>query len=229
MRWSGVRIATGLVLGAWAGLFWFLLLFERTPLFLSSRTAWVVPTGAALLSIAAVGRLASARTAHPEPPSRRTVWMLAGLTAPVALLVSLPPLTLGANAAGTRASFAGAASVRTVEGSLDFLDVAAAQSYPEAARALARRAGEPIVLEGIVTAADDLGPDELMLTRFIVTCCTADATIAQARVVGVTPGAFAPDRWIRVRGRVFPIGREVLVAAETAEAIPTPDRPYLTP
>jgi uncharacterized membrane protein YcgQ (UPF0703/DUF1980 family) len=62
-----------------------------------------------------------------------------------------------------------------------------------------------------------------------VTCCVADATVAQVRVVGVPPGVYASEDWIRVIGRVYPVGREVLVAAESIEPIPVPAQPYLTP
>jgi uncharacterized repeat protein (TIGR03943 family) len=235
-RWSPVRVATGCVLAAWAGLFWFLLASDRTALFLSGRTAWLVPSGAVLLTIAAVLRLASARvperTAVTDQLSRRNAWVLGAITLPVVVLVAMPPVTLGTYAVGKRASFVGSTigtSVRVVSGSLDFVDVAAAQSFDDAARALAKRAGEPVVLDGIVSATDGLPPDEFLLTRFIVTCCTADATIAQVRVVGAPPGAFEPDQWVKVEGRIYPVGREVLVVAERVETIPAPVDPYLTP
>ena len=231
-RWSGVRIATGLVLAAWAGLFWFLLATGRTTLFLSTRTAWLVPSGAVLLSIAAVGRLASARTPSPDPLSRREAWVLGGIALPVVILVGMPPITLGTYAVGKRADFVGSGigtSVRVVSGSLDFVDIAAAQSFDDAAKDLARRAGERITLDGIVTADPSLPPDEFLLTRFIVTCCTADATIAQVRVVGAPPGTVENDAWVRVEGRIYPIGREVLIAADQVEPIPAPEVPYLTP
>jgi putative membrane protein len=232
-RWDPLRLATGVVLGAWAGLFWFVLLADRTSLFLSSRTAWLVPSGAALLTIAALGRLASARTiGDRDPVSRREAWVLGGLALPVVLLVAMPPVTLGTYAVGKRASFVGSSigsSVRVVSGPLDFVDVAAAQSFDDAAKALARRAGEPIVLDGIVSSHEGLPPDEFLLTRFIVTCCTADATIAQVRVVGAPPGAFEPDDWVKVRGRIYPVGREVIVAVDDVVAIPAPSDPYLTP
>jgi uncharacterized repeat protein (TIGR03943 family) len=231
-RWSPLRLGTGLVLAAWAGLFWFLLATDRTGLFLSSRTAWLVPSGAILLSLAAAGRLASARSREPDPLSRREAWVLGAIALPVVILVAMPPVTLGTYAVGKRASFVGSSigtSVRVVSGPLDFVDVAAAQSFDDASKALAKRAGEPIVLDGIVSADEGLPPDEFLLTRFIVTCCTADATIAQVRVVGAPPGAFAPDQWVAVEGRIYPIGREVLVAAERVRAIPAPTDPYLTP
>jgi putative membrane protein len=231
-RWSPSRVATGLVLAAWAGLFWFLLATDRTSLFLSSRTAWLVPSGAILLTIAAAGRLASAWTAHGDPLSRRDAWVLGAITLPTVILVAMPPVTLDTYAVGRRASFVGSAigdSVRVVSGPLDFVDVAAAQSFDDASRSLARRAGERIVLDGIVSVDATMPPDEFLLTRFIVTCCTADATHAQVRVVGAPPGAFAPDAWVRVEGRVYPLGREVLISAERVEAIPAPADPYLTP
>ncbi len=62
-----------------------------------------------------------------------------------------------------------------------------------------------------------------------MTCCVADATVAQVRVVGVPSGVYASEDWVRVIGRVYPVGREVLVAAETVEPIPVPSQPYLTP
>ncbi len=231
-RWSPLRVGTGMVLAAWAGLFWFLLATERTSLFLSTRTGWLVPSGAILLTIAAAGRLATARSHTVDPLQRRDAWVLGAIAFPVVVLIAMPPVTLGNYAIGKRASFVGSSigtSVRVVSGSLDFVDVAAAQSFDDASKALAKRAGEPIVLDGIVSADDGLPPDEFLLTRFIVTCCTADATIAQVRVVGAPPGAFEPDQWVKVEGRLYPIGREVLVAAEHVEAIPAPDVPYLTP
>jgi len=233
-RWSPLRVATGCVLAAWAGLFWFLLASGRTALFLSSRTAWLVPSGAVLLTIAAIVRFASSRATSraDDRLSRRDAWVLGAIALPVVILVAMPPVTLGTYAVGKRASFVGSSvgtSVRVVSGSLDFVDVAAAQSFDDAARALAKRAGEPIVLDGIVSSTEGLPPDEFLLTRFIVTCCTADATIAQVRVVGAPPGAFAADEWVKVEGRIYPIGREVLVAAEHIEGIPAPSDPYLTP
>lgn len=231
-RWSTVRVVTGLVLAGWAALFWFLLVTGRTSLYLSTRTRWLVPLGAAILTAAAIGRLVTARTPHADPLTPRETWVLGGIALPVVVLLALPPVTLGAYSANRRSSFAGSgigASARIVSGPLDFVDVGAAQSFDEALAQLRQRAGEPITLEGFVSADAGLSPDELMLTRYIVTCCVADATVARVRVVGVPPGQYHPDDWLRVTGRVYPVGRDVLVAAETIELIPVPDQPYLTP
>src|SRR5206468_7294405 len=42
-RFDPARLATGIVLGAWAFLFWFVLVSGRTSLYLSTRTRWLVP------------------------------------------------------------------------------------------------------------------------------------------------------------------------------------------
>lgn len=231
-RWSPVRIGTAMVLGAWAALFWFLLITGRSGLYLSTRTRWLVPLGAAILTLGAVGRLASARVPHRDTLSRRETWVLGGIALPVVVLLALPPITLGAYSANRRSSFAGSglqASAREVSGPLDFVDIGAAQSFDPALAQLTKRAGEQIVLEGFVADEPGSSTGELTLTRYIVTCCVADATVARVKVVGVTPGQFHPDDWIRVTGHVYPVGRDILVAAETVEPIPVPSQPYLTP
>jgi putative membrane protein len=233
LRWSPARLAVGAALGTWALLFWALLLTGRTYLYLSSRTAWLIPMGAIIVTAAAVGRLASARTTDDEPLDRRTAWTLGAISLPVVLVLALPPATLGTYSVGKRATFGGSAigaTARDVTGPLDFVDIGAAQSFPAAMRQLEARAGEPITLEGFVTLEASAQPDEILLTRYIVTCCVADATIAQVRIVGLPPGDYQNDQWLRVTGNVYPVGREVLVAAsEPAAPIPVPDQPYLTP
>ncbi len=232
-HWSHPRVAAGLVLAAWAGLFWFLLASGRTMLYLSARTAWLIPCGAVIVTIAAIGRLASARVADPEPLGRRETWSLGVVVLPVVIMLALPPVTLGAYAVGRRSSFSAAtlgASARIVSGPIDFVDIAASQTTKEGQAALRARAGEVVTLEGFVTIEAGDGPDEFRLTRFIITCCVADATIAQVRVVGAPPGSVVSDGWVSVTGRLYPLGNDVLIAANgTPREIPVPDNPYLTP
>jgi uncharacterized membrane protein YcgQ (UPF0703/DUF1980 family) len=67
-----------------------------------------------------------------------------------------------------------------------------------------------------------------MLTRYVVSCCVADATVASVRVVNVTPGRFDENDWVEVTGTIYPIGREVIVDATSVGDVPRPDRPYLS-
>jgi putative membrane protein len=231
--WSTSRLAGAAVLAAWAVLFWFLLLSGRDALYLSTRTAWVVPVGAVLLTGASVGRLASARTRTPAPMTLREAWALAFMVVPVVLVLALPPATLGSFSVGKRAGFASAGIATSAgdagTGAISLIDVAAAQTTKEGETALAGRAGENVDLVGFVVRYADTPADELLLTRYIVTCCVADATVAQVRVVNVQPGAFSANQWVDVKGAIYPLGREIIVNASSVVAVPRPEHPYLTP
>ena len=83
-----------------------------------------------------------------------------------------------------------------------------------------------------MTTYPDTPADEFFLTRYVITCCVADATIVQVRVVNVVPGRFQPNDWVEVKGTIYPIGREVILNAASADSIvkvARPERPYLTP
>ena len=101
-HWSPARVGAGLVIGAWAALFWFVWAAGRTSLYLSTRTAWLIPMGAILMTVAAVGRLASARVKRTEHLGSRETVMFGVIALPVVLLLALPPATLGSYAAGRR-------------------------------------------------------------------------------------------------------------------------------
>jgi uncharacterized repeat protein (TIGR03943 family) len=232
LRWSPVRVAGTVVLGAWAALFWFLLVSGRDVFYLSTRTAWVVPVAAVLLTLATLGRLASARAAQTEPLRSRELGVMIAMVVPVLLITILPPATLGSFSAGKRSAVAGAgfsASTGDIAtGDLTLVDVATAQTTPEGERALARRAGEQVDFIGFVTRYADTPADEFLLTRYVVSCCVADATVAQVRVVNVTPGGFEDNEWVEVTGTIYPIGREVIVNASTIQGVSRPERPYLS-
>ena len=228
-RWSPTRVAAGLVLAAWACLFWFVLFSGRTSLYLSARTAWLIPLGAILMTTAAIGRLASARVARPDPLGRRESVMFGVIALPVVLLLALPPATLGSYAVNRRSNSTGiGASARIVSGPLDLVDVAAARSVKEAATDLRARAGEQVTMDGFVTVQPG-ETDQFQLTRFVITCCVADATISYVTVVDAPPGRFTNDEWVRVSGRIYPLGADILIDATSVQQIPPPEDPYLTP
>jgi uncharacterized repeat protein (TIGR03943 family) len=221
------------VLGAWALLFWFLWLSGRDALYLSSRTSWVVPVGAILLTAASSGRLAAARVRLPEPVGRREAWILGAMVLPVVLVAALPTATLGSFSAGKRTGFTGAGLATPLgdigTGQLTLVDVAAAETSGPGEAALAKRAGEQVSFTGFVTRYADTPADEFELSRYIVTCCVADATIAQVRVVNVPPGVFDPDQWVEVSGTIYPLGSEVIISASSIRGVARPSPPYLTP
>ncbi len=227
--WSRARLATAVALAAWAGVFWFLLLSGRTSLFLSSRTSWVVPTGALVLTVAVVGRLVTARTPKAEPLSSRAAWAIGFVVLPAVAVLALPPTSLGTFAASRRTLTGGFATAPAIEPGerVTLASVAAGMWSEEARRSLVARAGSRVTFDGIVTRREGSPADEFVLTRFIVSCCVADALSVQVRVVGTPPGRFEEDQWVRVSGTFYPVGREVVVDASAVRPIPQPQDPYL--
>jgi uncharacterized repeat protein (TIGR03943 family) len=229
--WSPLRLATAAVLAAWAALFWFLLISGRTSLYLSPRTAWVVPVGAVLLTLGVVGRLATARTRREEVVRSGTAWAVGFIALPVVLILAMPPVALGSYAASRRSlasGFVTGAPNVAVGERVTLAAVAAGVWSDDARKALADRAGSAVTFEGIVTRREGQPSDEFVLTRFIVSCCVADALSVQVRVVGAPPGKFAEDQWVRVAGTFYPVGRENVVDASSITAIPRPEEPYLS-
>lgn len=82
---------------------------------------------------------------------------------------------------------------------------------------------------GFVTKDPGAPADEFLLTRFLVSCCVADAPSVNVRVVGAPPGRFKADDWVRVSGKFYPLGRDVIVDASDIVAVERPKRPYLSP
>jgi uncharacterized repeat protein (TIGR03943 family) len=169
----------------------------------------------------------------PKALAARELWIMGLMVVPVVLVLFARPATLGTFSAGKRAGFAGTGFETSAEdigsGELTLIDVAAGHTSPEGERALAARAGETVTFVGFVSIRDDTPADEFLLTRYVVTCCVADATIAQVRVVNVTPGQFADEDWVEVTGTIYPLGREVIVDASGIVEVDRPDRPYVTP
>lgn len=232
-RWDGRRLLTGIVLASWAALFWFLILAERTLLFLSTRTDWVVPVGAVILTVAAFGRLVSARTENPSAVPLRDVLILGGLILPAVLIATLPPASLGSFAASRRSSVVGGGFISAPDdirtGELTLLAVGGALRDPESMAALRERAGEEVNFIGFVDREDSTPASEFTLTRFVVSCCVADALGVEVRVVGAPPGRFKDDQWVDVTGSLYPLEDEIVVDASAIRAIERPKQPYLSP
>jgi len=226
-----VRVASALALASWAGLFWFLIGSGRTSLYLSSRTDWVVPVGAIVLTAALAGRLLSLRTARPEALTRREALAIGLTILPVVTVLALPPASLGSFAADRRSSLASAGFSGDAgdisSGEVTLVDVASALRSGEGMQQLTKRAGAEVGFVGFVTRDPGMPADEFLLTRFLVSCCAADALSIQVRVVGAPPGRFEADQWVRAEGLLYPLGGEVIVDATLVEGVPRPDRPYL--
>jgi uncharacterized repeat protein (TIGR03943 family) len=232
-RWDRSRLAAAVVLGSWSALFWFLFLTGRVDLYLGARTSWVVPVGAVLLGGAALGILATASRPRPGVLTRREALVAALLVLPVVLVVASPPATLGTYSAARKAQFSGT-GLWTYWGSFNetsditLFFVTAAKYWPDAADLLAKQAGAHVDFVGFVDREPSTPVDEFVLTRFVVTCCVADAAVVTVRVVNVPPGLVKEGEWVEVKGQIYPIGNEIIVTATSITPAPTPDVPYLT-
>jgi putative membrane protein len=231
--WSPRSVAQAGVMAGWAGLLWFLVISGRTAFYLSSRTDWVVPMGAIILTIATIGRLASARSQRPAALSGKEALAMGAIVIPVVAVLVLPQASLSSFAASRRSSFVGAGFVASAEdiasGELSLPDIAGALRTPEGKKALVARAGDEVSFVGFVTRDEGTPADEFTLTRFLISCCVADALSVEVRVVGAPPGEFKEDAWVRVTGELYPLGEEVAVDASEIEKVPRPKKPYLNP
>ena len=233
-RWETRGLWSAALLAGWAGTIWFLLASGRWALYLSGRTLWVLPVGAAVLTAGAIGRMFLSRRRPPRSLTVRDSWTLGLLAVPLVVILALPPTTLGTYAVSRRSSFSsvtGYLSARDVSSASapTLLDVAAAQDSPEVMRALSHRAGERVTFVGFVQRDANEPSDEFELTRFVITCCIPDALLVQVRVVDVPPGRFTPNEWVQVSGTLYPVGTEVLLDAQDVKAVPRPSQPYLYP
>lgn len=231
--WSPNRIALAAALAVWAGVFWFLLLTDRTSLYYASRTDWLATVGAVFLTLAAVGRLVSARAATPEPLSWRQIRTLGLLVVPAVVIMLFPPATLGSYAVAKRSSSIKSAYVSVSgrdlsEGDLSLVDIFGLRRSGDLGK-LAPRAGSTSSFTGFVSQDASNGAGEFLLNRFMISCCPGDAVNIQVRVVGAPPGQFEPDDWVRVTGDIYPVGSDLIVDASEVVRVPRPKHPYLNP
>lgn len=91
--------------------------------------------------------------------------------------------------------------------------------------------GTPVRLQGFVTP--QARGDGFLLTRFIVTCCAADARPLRVAIRGLNPPWPAPDTWLEITGTWHPERRTsederpAVLDAAALESIPAPANPYL--
>lgn len=229
--WAPSRIATAACLAAWAAFFWFIIFSGRLPFYLAPRTEWLAPLGASTLTLAALGRLVTARTREKERLTFVQIRNLIVLTIPALVILLFPPPTLGAFAVGRRSSSTGAAYASSASYDLNKPDLSLADifalRYNNELGLLESRAGSSSSFTGFVSRDPGDGADEFQLNRFMVSCCPGDAINVSVRVVGAPPGRFAPDDWVRVTGSLYPIGAEIVVDASEVVRVPRPKRPYL--
>lgn len=92
-------------------------------------------------------------------------------------------------------------------------------------------AGQKAKVQGFVVYSKDLPQDYLLLSRFVITCCAADAyPISLPVKLTQSRDAYKPDAWLEIEGQMMTADlagkRQLAIAAKTLKPIPEPKNPY---
>jgi uncharacterized repeat protein (TIGR03943 family) len=230
MRLDWTRLIRGLALLAWALFFDFLWLTDRGSLYVGPRTTWVVAFGGITLTAAAILYLSGVRTSERTPvPRTRELAGLGVIVAPIVFAAMAPAVTLGAQAVGQKRAADGAALAKRLasDGSeLRLYELAAAASNPRWANIRGIRPGMKVNFDGFVSRPPRDGT--LELSRFMATCCAADAVPYSIDVV-LPPDSVGAEKnqWFEIHGSVETGKRAAfMVVADSAEPIDRPIDAY---
>ncbi|MBK9211168.1 MAG: TIGR03943 family protein [Anaerolineales bacterium] len=98
---------------------------------------------------------------------------------------------------------------------------------------LAQFEGQKASVIGFVYFDESLGKNQFFVSRFVVSCCAADGFAIA--MVGEWPQAstLTQDSWVLVKGTIKSITINdqtvPLILAESVQAVPAPEQPYLFP
>jgi uncharacterized repeat protein (TIGR03943 family) len=100
-------------------------------------------------------------------------------------------------------------------------------NYPEPDAYLGQKAN----INGFVFYPKDLPANYLMLSRFVITCCAADAypVSLPVKFTGIRQ-SYPQDSWLQVKGKAivetFSGSRQLVIEASEIKPIPAPKNPY---
>ncbi len=214
--------------------------------YINQRFAWLVVVGVlilAVLTLTMAYRLVEQRIALEQEMTTRAhriSWPAVILISiPIAMGVLIPARPLGASAIAGRGiglsapGNAGGAAVvaqRAVVGPkniLDWLREFSRQADPAAF------AGQTVDVIGFVYRDPRNTDNQFWVSRFIVSCCVADATAIGLLVESEQASALTNDSWVRVTGRLgvsaFAGERLPVIVPDTIELTEQPEHPYLYP
>jgi uncharacterized repeat protein (TIGR03943 family) len=160
---------------------------------------------------------------------------------PIVLGLLVPPQPLGAAALSNRevnvtlqgsalpaAVRAAAQKSSTDKNVLDWGHTFAASADP-----VQEFTGQAAQVTGFVYRDERFAPDQFMVTRFIVSCCVADANVAGLVVHWPAAADLPVDQWVEVAGVLKPgaLGGETLpvLSARSVTPVDVPQQPYLYP
>jgi putative membrane protein len=176
--------------------------------------------------------------AHDHSHGSPTLWPIAVVALPLILGVLIPARPLGASAVSSRGvstDYAASADrsdstlsiVASERNVLDWVEPFSADSDPAALT------GQEADVVGFVYRDVRFADDQLMVARFTITCCVADASAIGLVVQAEDASQFANDSWVRVTG-TFSEGQldgdpMPVLLADAITPIQPPEQPYLYP
>ncbi|HUK95613.1 MAG TPA: TIGR03943 family protein [Gaiellaceae bacterium] len=230
------RIARGGALAAWALFFVVLWGTGATGRYLGSRTQWVVPFGAVVLTLAvlayAYGYLRARRSASVL--TLREAVSLFALLLPLAAVVLAPHAALGSFAASRKGGGAFFLSMRPAPpaspADVSFLDIREAEGGEDFADEAGIHSGLRVRLLGFVTGSKYVPAGTFELARFYIACCVADALPVGVPIDGsaLHRGRFRRDSWLQVTGSLEHRGKRLVVVADRIVHVSEPSHPYLS-
>jgi uncharacterized repeat protein (TIGR03943 family) len=199
--------------------------------YINRRFAWLTWVATLILLFMAYANQ-RARAAHPphHPHDHHAgalnTWSALALVAlPLLLGLIVSPRPLGAQAAAGRETlFSRAAAERNI---LDWLRAFYADDDPAAF------VGQTARVVGFVFRDDAYAADRFMVSRYVVSCCAADATVVGMVVAWPGSAALPLNAWVEVQGTLTldPAGDDstLIIAAQAITPTIMPDQPYLYP
>ncbi len=177
---------------------------------------------------------------HAHDESKATpLWGILILAVPLALGLLVPARPLGSAAIANKGinttaplTAGSSAPVQLDLASTDrnVLDWVRAFNY---ATDPATYAGQAADVTGFVYHAQGLPEGQFLVSRFAVTCCSADATAVGLLVQWPQAADLDNNSWVRVRGAMavgsFAGRATPLINADSLEGVAAPDQPYLYP
>lgn len=91
--------------------------------------------------------------------------------------------------------------------------------------------GQKVSVDGFVVYPEDLSDNYFTLTRFVISCCAADAYPVGLPVkLEQSRKNYAVDSWLAIQGEMVTETingqRQLVIQAQTLKTIPEPDNPY---
>lgn len=229
-----------LVLGIWAAGLSFVMIIGRYSLFIRAQL-WPLLLGTVLMFALLLIAMFARRKIAVVRKASAAVWLRSGLLL-LPLAYMFPMISDTASASGLN-SFAlhkrtlGLDSGPDVSsGSPDKIVAADSGKVVSLGYILKHRGklkGHRVITEGRIFRDDALPPGQVMLFRFVVVCCAADAMPVQAVIKSPATASLKDDQWVRVDGTFHLLdeeGARVLeIDATRIDPIPAPAQPYLSP